>query len=480
MYKLTNQITVSEFISPFGKLNPENRWVKIANMIPWEKYEPEYMKQFCDNNGAPATPFRTALGTLIIKQITGHSDEETLQDIIENPYMQFLIGLHEFTEQAPFSATSITNFRKYISQDMLNRINEDMFAKNEDDSDDDGSGDFNDDESTWSAPTDAIIKNKGELILDATCVPSNIAFPTDINLLNKAREKTEEIIDILHEHSAGSKKPRTYRKIARKNYISYIKNKRTRHKKVRKVIKKQLSFVKRNLGHIDNLLSEVSIEVLNAKQQRELGAIQTLYNQQQEMYDKQVHSVADRIVSLSQDWVRPIVRGKANANVEFGAKVNASVVSGFVFIDNLEWNAYNEAVYLTDSIETYKRRFGVYPEAVLVDKLYRNRANVNLCKSLGIRISGPALGRPKKETEKATIEISKADASIRNQVEGKFGEAKTKYGLSKIKSKLKLSCQTEIAISFLCMNINKKLRLFVTNFSGKAQSEAFMALRYFT
>lgn len=127
MYKIERQISLAEFITPFGKLDPKNRWVKIAKMLPWEKYESEYAGQFCEDNGAPAIPFRMALGTLIIKQRTGNSDEETLQDIIETPSMQFLLGLHEFTQEAPFCSASITNFRKYISQDMLDRINEDMF-----------------------------------------------------------------------------------------------------------------------------------------------------------------------------------------------------------------------------------------------------------------------------------------------------------------------------------------------------------------
>jgi hypothetical protein len=117
MYKTDDgQITIAEFLSPFGKLDQNNRWVKIADMIPWSRYEKKYAKQFCDNNGAPAIKFRMAMGTLIIKQRTGHSDEETLQAIMENPYMQYLIGLHEFTTAAPFAMSSITNFRKYITK----------------------------------------------------------------------------------------------------------------------------------------------------------------------------------------------------------------------------------------------------------------------------------------------------------------------------------------------------------------------------
>jgi hypothetical protein len=67
MYKSDGQITIMEFSSPFGKLDPNNRWVKIANMIPWGKYEKKYAEQFCADNGAPAILFRMAMGTLIVK-----------------------------------------------------------------------------------------------------------------------------------------------------------------------------------------------------------------------------------------------------------------------------------------------------------------------------------------------------------------------------------------------------------------------------
>lgn len=187
MYKDNSQISIKEYITPFGELDPENLWVKIANLVPWMKYEAEYKKQFCEDNGAPAITFRMAAGTLLIKQQTGHSDEEVLQDIVENPYMQYLIGLHEFTKTPPFSARSITNFRKYITAEMLNEINNELFrhTNNNDDCDnnDDDSPSKTDGESEEKPP------NKGTLLLDATCAPADISYPTDVNLLNESREK---------------------------------------------------------------------------------------------------------------------------------------------------------------------------------------------------------------------------------------------------------------------------------------------------
>jgi len=464
MYKINRQMSILEFMSPFGKLDPENRWVKIAEMIPWEKYEPEYAKQFCDDNGAPATPFRMALGTLIIKQRTGNSDEETLRDIQETPYMQYLIGLEEYTTEPPFCSSSITNFRKYIPQEMINRINDEVFnpskQKTKDKNDDDDNTNVNDSENNESGSR-SISPNKGELLLDATCAPASITYPTDVNLLNEAREKLEGIIDTLHKHNRSPKKPRTYRQKARKNYLSFAKNRKPSKNAVRKAVGQQLRYVRRNLGYIEEQLETGSIDVLSTRQQAHLETIRTLYAQQEEMYNKRTHSVENRIVSITQPWVRPIVRGKARSDVEFGAKVSISMINGYAFVDRIGWEAYSEAGLLKSCVEAYRKKHGFYPEAVIVDKLYRNRDNRNYCKERGIRISGPRLGRPSKQDisdSKKHKQQERSDASTRNHVEGKIGETKTCYGLDRVAAKLQSASETVISMAFLCANIARRLR----------------------
>ena len=465
MYKeKSNQISLAEFNSPFGKLDRDNRWVRMADMIPWRQYEKKYAERFCDNNGAPAIQYRMAMGTLIIKQRTGHSDEETLQDIVENPYLQYLIGLHEFTTTAPFAASSITNFRKYITSDMVAEINDDLFRNvknnNEDDDNESHGGDSNNDLNDEKPCT----PNKGELLLDATCAPANIAYPTDVNLLNEAREKLESIIDTLHAQTGDTVKPRTYRRKARHRYLQFIKQRKPRKETIRKALKQQLQYVLRDLTHIDKQLQVTGIDVLSKYKIEQLQTIRELYTQQREMYDNKIHTVSDRIVSIHQPHIRPIVRGKTNASVEFGAKVSISLIDGYAFIDKLGWDAYNEEEQLIPAVETYKQRYGHYPEAVLADKIYRNRANRSYCKQHGIRLSGPRLGRPPKETDKNVLKQERTDASGRNAIEGKFGEGKMKYGLDRIMARLKGNSETVIAMSFLCMNISRRLRVLFCNF----------------
>ena len=185
MYKnTTDQLSFSDFHLPFsGQLKANNRWVKLAQLIPQHEIEDTYSKNFShDGQGAPTKSVRIALGALIIKERLGTSDDETVEQITENPYLQYFIGLPECQSEAPFDSSMFVHFRKRFDSETLVKINEMIvqFAlkkksaapKSKD----------NDDTPDKS--------NKGKLIIDATCVPSDIIYPTDLNLLNKAREKS--------------------------------------------------------------------------------------------------------------------------------------------------------------------------------------------------------------------------------------------------------------------------------------------------
>jgi len=181
------------------------------------------------------------------------------------------------------------------------------------------------------------------------------------------------------------------------------------------------------------------------------------------MYENRIHKIADRIVSISQPHIRPIVRGKAKSNVEFGAKVSISLVDGFSFVDRISWDSYNESGDLTEQIEKYHKRFGFYPESVHADKIYRNRDNRRYCKKYGIRLSGPPLGRPKKVTAENAEQLKldnqqhRQDEIDRIAVEGKFGQGKRRFTLARIMAKLAGTSEVVIMISFMVMNLEKIL-----------------------
>ena len=164
--------------------------------------------------------------------------------------------------------------------------------------------------------------------------------------MNQARKQTEKIIDILYDRleEKPSKKPITQRIVAKKEYLKIAKKRRVTKKQRRKAIKKQLQYINRNLGHIKLLqTSGAKLEWLNNQQYKMLLVVATVYQQQLSMYENKQQRIDDRIVSLTQPHIRPIVRGKAGTPVEFGAKLSVSYQNGYVFIDRLSWNNFNES-----------------------------------------------------------------------------------------------------------------------------------------
>jgi hypothetical protein len=190
----------------------------------------------------------------------------------------------------------------------------------------------------------------------------------------------------------------------------------------------------------------------------------SLYQQQRTMYTLKSHQIDHRIVSISQPYVRPIVRGKAKASTEFGAKVAISMVDGYMYVDELSWDSFNESANLQQAVEDYKKRFGYYPEAVLADQIYRNRDNRAFCKNKGIRLSGPRLGRRKAGEIRNIERLELQDMGERNAIEGGFGVGKRKYGLARIMARLKETSESVIVLQFIVMNLEHRLRVLFCHF----------------
>ncbi len=461
MYKHdANQMMFEDFYLPFGgKLSSGNRWVRLAKLIPWDEIESLYTQSLArTGRGAPAMSARVALGALIIKEMLGTSDEETVEHIQENPYLQYFLGFESYRYDPPFYPTMFVHFRKRFGKKVLAKINEIISAKAmQSDSGDKPSDD-------GQAGSSGANTHKGKLIADATCAPADIGYPTDLKIINAAREKSEQIIDVLHQPLRGSqKRPRTYRQKARKKFLAAAKSKKLSVRKKRGVLRKQLGYLNRNLKIITRLSEQVSLTLLDKQQYKDLLVINEVYRQQKWMFDNRTQRISDRIVSISQPHVRPIKRGKPGAVTEFGAKISVSLVDGYTFVERINWDNYNESGDLKAQIKRYHLRFGFWPESVHVDKIYRTRENREFCKKHGIRLSGPPLGRPPRNAD-VNREIKKQvfqDEVDRNAIEGKFGQGKRRFGLGRIMCKLASTSETTILVTFLVMNLERWLKVIL-------------------
>lgn len=365
----------------------------------------------------------------------------------------------------PFDSSMMVHFRKRITVEFIQEMSDKILEDKDDNHHDDNKPSQN----NQNPENDAVEQsNKGKLLLDATCTPADIHYPTDIRLLNDSREKLEEVIDELFDQvrEPKEKKPRDYRRNARRDYLVISKQRNKPNKSLKKAIGKQLKYIKRDLKIVDKLIIErdADLGLLKNDLRQKYGTVKEVFNQQSEMYKNKTHRIEDRIVSLSQPYVRPIKRGKAGAETEFGAKVAISVVNGYATIDKISWDNFNESLCLVQSVENYKLKYEHYPEAVLADQIYRNRDNRSYCKEHGIRLSGPRLGRPKQNEIQEDKKQAYRDSCERNAVESEFGVGKRRYGLNRIMAHLKNTSECVIAMHFFIMNMEHKLRLLFVRF----------------
>lgn len=504
-YTPANQLTLAGFSTPFeNSLSPDNRWVKLSKVIPWDALAKVYINTLNSHSGRESIDARMVIGALIIKHKLKLDDRGTVAMISENIYLQYFCGLSSFQTDIPFHPTVFVDIRKRMGAVSFDKWNEIIIEKADDlkpkkkkaisknqptvtppkrtdkpSTQQDQKPQQQDEQPKQKQETKAT-PNKGILKVDATVANQKIVYPTDAGLLNTARQESERFIDLLYKQSSYPYKPRTYRRIARTEFLNFSKNRRKSKKVIRKFIRKQLGYLKRNLSHIDKLLDHIKEtrtlqreDILKENQtnfyqkvlpnplrfplswrdQKIYWVIQLLYEQQQQMYDDKMHSVKDRVVNIYQPYVRPIPRGKDKVSTEFGAKISASE-DGFSRVEHISWNNFNEAMDLELQVECFKKTYGHYPELALADRIYLNRNNRKYLKSKGIRIVGKPLGRPPKEELNAYQRRKlKKERNQRNLIEGKFGQGKNAYGLSDIKAKRSDTSESWIVAIFFVMNL---------------------------
>lgn len=456
-YTPQNQLDIFNFKTEFeSKLDANNRWVKLAKILDWDGFASIYSKKFSATMGAKAVDARIIIGALIIKHIENKDDRGTIEAIKENPYMQYFLGFDYFSSEAVFDPSLFVHIRKRLGDDDFDQMNQIIIAKALNINTEENAKAYEKEDNKHDNET-TNNQNKGKVQFDATIADADIKFPTDLSLLNDAREKSEKILGFICK-TLQIETPRTYKRVARASWLNLSKSKKKSYKQIQIGIKQQLNFLNRNLNNIDKFIDGNNniLSTLDKKQYKNLLVIKELYRQQLEMYQERKHSIANRIVSIHQPHIRPMVRGKQGKNVEFGAKINVSLQEGFARIDQLDFEAFNEGVCLIEQLERYKKLNGHYPEVVLTDQIYLNRENRKFLKDNNIRHTGKPLGRrPKEDLNRYQKEKLKKERGERNHIEGKFGQGKSKYGLNNIKARLADTSKSWIAAIMFVMNVVK-------------------------
>lgn len=441
------------FKMPFGDaLDPDNELVRMARLIPWPEIETLCSGLFA-KKGRRAIPVRVAVGALLLKEMRRvGGDRPLVQMIRENPYAQYFLGFSEFRSSAPFDQSQMSYFRARISSKM-SEINELIIRAKDKAAGGDG-------EAGGNGPEQS---NKGKLVVDATVAPADIAYPTDCALIHKAIERAGSAIDSINAPD-GLKRPYDNRDKMRSVFLEMAKAKRMKGSKRRKRMRVLADFLGRQLDYIEACLERPDEAFSSAAEHvatlNLCRVLRKLHGQQDEMLREKKHSVKDRIVSIDQPWVRPMVRGKLRAKTEFGVKVSAAVVDGYVRFEEESFDPYNESAVLQKQVEGYRARYGCYPESVHADKIYLTRGNRDYCREHGIRLSGRPLGRPCNDPgrKQESDAVYRADLKDRIIVEGKFGESKRNYSLDRVMAHLKETTMAVLHAVAAVMNLRRWLR----------------------
>ena len=454
MYKYqSKQITIMDFGMPCGmELRADNEWVQRARLVPWDFVEDKYSRQYENSKtGNVAKHSRLVFGSLAIQRFYNCSDRVLVRMIRDTPCLQYFCGLPEFKQEAPFNASSLVNFRKRMTPEFMDKINEKMISIG-----------LNvmtqvvEHQEKQEAEGEKILKKvtmNDEVVIDSSACPQYITYPTDIKLIYAVVCKLLIMLIYLLEIDLDFK---VAKKQVRDIYLNVVMKKKRTQEDIRCGVGKLLEYVD---VYLKRVVYHLSIgKTLPNRFIDKLPIIIKIYEQQIHKHRFPDVTIPNRILSLSAWWSSSIYRNKDGAKFEYGSQFDLSTNNDFVRIERLSFAAYNEEINLPTAIERYLKNYGHYPSAVLADTKYRNENNRNLCSEHNIKLPGKPLGKNKAKE----VNVSEAEEiehkNKRTIVERKFSYVKGSFGLDCIHTFHPDTTKAVIYLGVFAMNLETTLK----------------------
>ncbi|MBL7132108.1 MAG: IS5 family transposase [Candidatus Omnitrophica bacterium] len=420
------------FIIP--DVDENHELIRIAKTIDWLNLSNKLSGFYCADNGRRSKPSRAKVGLHIIKHLYQKSDADVVDLLKRDIYIQYLCNISPREAKEFIDPSSLSKFRKQIGIEGIKIIEEEI-----------------------QRTINKVKPPKGRrLVTDTTVVPSNIAYPTDVSLLEKVRRKAVEFID--KAKHLGSKSHCTYKRVAKKVYIQYQKVHRHSTKSRRKTIKKLLQFATRNINQLKESVDHFKKQSENVPviedAQDFLETAEEILNQQKDLYRKR--EVKDRIVSVHQPHIRPMVRGKYPVDVEFGPKVLLNLDDDYLFLEDLHFNNVSDTHLLEKAIEGYHKRRGRPPTQLAADRGFWSQDNHNKAEALGIQ--KVAIENKGKSNHLKGKPFAKRLRRLRCKIEAKISLAKRKFGLNRCRYLLPNGEEMWIRLGLSVMNLKHAMR----------------------
>lgn len=277
------------FQSSFDNIDKTNRWVALADLLPWAEIEKIYNSRLCNIvKGAGNKPARMIIGACIIKHKFNSSDRETIDMIRENPYMQYLCGLPEFTDKPLFDSSLFVAIRKRITEKEINEMTTILFKRELKSKEDSHENEDDKNRTTTSGTKHTEDKvfvdsngnaNKGVLKMDATCADAEVRYPVDVDIIHDGCKVVDryisKICDSLHIRRVNI----CYN--VRHWYLELVKRKKKGGKLVHDTISYMLGSLQVDLRRLTELFVEHTgcKKLLQPHEQRILNAVFDMYVQ---------------------------------------------------------------------------------------------------------------------------------------------------------------------------------------------------------
>jgi len=393
-------------------LNPRNPMYRLANVIPWNKFEDEF-GSFYSEEGRPAKRIRLMVSLLMLKQMFDFGDETVVEHWVQNPYWQYFSGEEEFQWRLPVEPSDLVHFRKRIGKKGIEKIFQmsiDLHGKK--------------------------AKEK-EILVDTTVQEKNITYPTDAKLCCKI---VARCLKIAKKESIVLRQ--SYRRTVKKLLLLQRWNRHPKnYKKALKAQRKLKTIAGRLIRELYRKLSKEGLE----KYRTDLELFEQILNQKR--MDK------NKLYSLHEPHVYCMSKGKAHKKYEYGVKSSIAVTKNtgiIVGAMSFERNIYDGHT-LPQVIEQTEKLTGKRPEAVIVDRGYKGK------KYFGeTEILSP--NRPKKDVSYSEKRRARKRFRKRAGIEPRIGHLKSDFRLTRNYLKGFIGDQINVLLAAAAFNLKKWLR----------------------
>ena len=390
--------------SELGKIHDSINWDGLSELLPKKK----------TLRGSPSwLPSKGIFGLMFLKHYTGLSDEKLVDRFNTDWAMQIFCGVLLLENESIKDNSFVSRIRSYLAKHVsMEQMQQQMLEK-------------------WKPN----LANSHVMLADATAYESHLRFPTDVKLLWECCLWLwgKAIPDVCKCFKL--KIPRSKFDQQKKKYLTYSKLRRKSRRKTRARKRSILHLVSKGLESLQQLLNQTKGGKLSGTEYARIRIIRQILRQQTQLYNYPGVKIKDRIVSLAKPYVRPIIRGKENKDVEFGMKVHMNQVDGINVIEYASFDNFNECKRLKVSVLKHVKQFDKCTH-ISADRIYPTNENRRFCTGRKIITNFDRKG-PKKEDKQTKQMKGILNKARSTSMEGSFGNEKNHYLLRKIKARSK-------------------------------------------